>query len=501
MKPALNFVLHAHLPWVKRAGKWPFGEEWLFQAMLGSYIPLLDMLARLRANGIRGAITLGITPVLIEMLRDPYLMDEFDVYLDSRIALLEADALRFGTISAPLQKLASGAAAHIENVKTRWHDKHQRDLLAGFRTFSQAGDIEIISSAATHAYLPLLNSEAAIESQLETGLSITQEAFGHRSAGVWLPECGFDASLVPILERLGVKFFYADERALGQSAAGHDRAFELPDSNVCYFVRHPMARGELMDTDLGYPGNSWYREFYKRDTMSGMRYWRVTDRNASLVEKEAYEPARALEQIRLHAADFSRKIAGIQQTSEQAYLAFTFDAELFGHWWGEGILWLEETLVQLHHEQIAVFAAPSTYLESHPEREVLSLPRSSWGIGGDDRIWSNTATNDYWSTVHRAQEQFATLARDGLADGIFARQAARELFLLQSSDWPFLMSNKEADAYPQERIATHAARFEQLMAAARNEACDQEIVTQAMSDDSLFTRLDSRAFQPAAGRA
>ncbi|MDP9018671.1 MAG: 1,4-alpha-glucan branching protein, partial [Candidatus Eremiobacteraeota bacterium] len=184
MKPRLNFVLHAHLPWVKRAGKWPFGEEWLFQAMLGSYLPLLDMLERLRANGISGAITLGITPVLIEMLRDPYLMDEFDTYLDSRIALLETDALRFEKACAPLHQLATGAAAHIENVKKRWHEKYQRNLLAAFGTFSQAGDIEIISSAATHAYLPLLKSEPAIEAQLETGLAITQEAFGSRPGGV-----------------------------------------------------------------------------------------------------------------------------------------------------------------------------------------------------------------------------------------------------------------------------------------------------------------------------
>lgn len=500
-KSSINFVLHAHLPWLKGAGRWPFGEEWLYQCMLDTYLPLLDLLARLRTGGIRGAITVGITPVLIEMLRDGALVAGFDAYLDSRIELLEEDIVLFGTGDAALRQLAIGARAAIQNMRKHWREKYNRDLISGFREFAQSGDIEIMTSAATHAYLPLLDSGNAVEAQLATGIEITAEAFGKRPTGVWLPECGFDPSVIPILERLGIEFFYADERATHNLTPDVDRPFLYPNSKVAYFVRHPMARGELMDTDLGYPGNSWYREFYKRHNNSGMRYWRVTSKNASLSEKEPYEAARALEQIRLHAADFAKKIEALKNESSQAYLTFTFDTELFGHWWGEGILWLEETLVQLQHDQTADFLSPSEYLASHARPEELALPRSSWGVGGDDRIWSNPKTGDYWDTVRSAQRRFEELSNFADVDSPLYLQAARELFLLQSSDWPFMISNQAADGYPMERIQMHASRFHECAAALREEPANQEIIEAALESDTLFERLNLDAFHKTAERA
>lgn len=494
-KPSINFVLHAHLPWLKGAGRWPFGEEWLYQGMLDTYLPLLDLLGRLRAGGIRGAITMGITPVLIEMLRDRALVAGFDSYLDSRIELLEEDIVSFGTAEPALRQLAIDARATIQNMRKHWREKYDRDVIGAFRGFAQSGDIEIITSSATHAYLPLLDSPKAVEAQLATGLEITAEAFGKRRAGVWLPECGFDPNVIPILERLGIEFFYADERAIQGLEPNVDRPFLYPNSNVCYFVRHPMARGELMDTDLGYPGNSWYREFYKRHNNSGTRYWRVTSKDAGLGEKEPYEAARALEQIRLHAADFNKKIGALKNEGSRAYLTFTFDAELFGHWWGEGVLWLEETLVQLQHDRTAGFLSPSEYLASHPRPHELALPRSSWGVGGDDRIWFNPKTEDYWKSVHSAQRRFEELTTARDLDSPLYLQAARELFLLQSSDWPFMISNHAANGYPGERIEMHASRFQQCDAALCEEPADRRILEAAVKNDTLFERLNVDAFQ------
>lgn len=500
-KPAINFVLHAHLPWLKGAGKWPFGEEWLYQAMLDTYLPLLDLLARLRTGGVRSAITMGITPVLIEMLRDRELIAGFDAYLDSRIELLEEDIVSFGSAEPALRQLAVGTRAATQNMRKHWQSGYDRDLVGAFAEFARSGEIEIITSAATHAYLPLLDSPKAVQAQLATGLEVSSKAFGTVPAGVWLPECGFDPSVIPVLERLGLKFFYADERAVENLTSNLDQPFRYPNSAVAFFVRHPMARGELMDTDLGYPGNSWYREFYKRHNHSGMRYWRVTSRDASLGDKEIYEPARALEQIRLHAADFCKKIETYKGGSSQAFLTFTFDAELFGHWWGEGVWWLEETLVQLQHDNIAEFVSPSACLDNRCEPEVLALPRSSWGVGGDDRIWSNSKTGDYWEKVHVAQRRFEELANCADMTSALFTQAARELFLLQSSDWPFMISNGSAHDYPKERIELHAGRFAQLSAALRDEPADAQSIEDAVQNDSLFEELQLDGFQKAAGPA
>ncbi|GAC1658968.1 MAG: 1,4-alpha-glucan branching protein [Vulcanimicrobiaceae bacterium] len=490
MKPAVNFVLHAHLPWVKGAGVWPFGEEWLYQGMLDTYVPLLDLLGRLRAANIRGAITLGITPVLIEMLRDPKLMAGFDGYLDSRVDLIDNDITSFAGDTV-LQGLARAARANIQNVRKRWQSSYGRDLISAFRSFAQGGEIEIITSAATHAYLPLLDSQAQLETQILNGVALTTDAFGKAPAGIWLPECGFDPKIVPVLERRGLKFFYADERALRGLEAQADRAHRVASSNIAFFARHPLARGELMDTDLGYPGNTWYREFFKRHEASGMRYWRVTARHASLGQKEVYEPARALEQIRLHAAHFTRKIAAFGRDREDAYLTFTFDAELFGHWWAEGIWWLEETLVQLQHEQTAHFEFPTSYLRRHPDPPGVALPRSSWGKGGDDRVWSNARTLPYWESVQEAGREFEDLAGRFDPAAPLMQQAARELLLLQSSDWPFMISHGVTGTYPQERIDAHALRFRECALAVQNLPHDPAIIEVAVRDDSLFSFVDA----------
>ena len=499
MKPSVNFVLHAHLPWVKGAGVWPFGQEWLYQAMLDTYLPLLDLLKRLRVGCVSGAITLGITPVLIEMLRDPELIAGFDAYLDARIELLEQDIVSFGEFETELRQLAMGTRATIQNVRKHWHS-YDRDLIRAFRDFAQTGEIEIITSAATHAYLPLLDSPAQIEAQIANGIAATTEAFGKAPAGIWLPECAFDPSLIPVLQRHNLRYFYAGERAVDELSPDVDRAYRFPKSDVAFFVRHPLARGELMDTDLGYPGNTWYREFYKRHNASGVRYWRVTSRDASLGEKEPYEPARAFEQIRLHADDFAKKILALE-SSEQTYFTFTFDAELFGHWWSEGIYWLEETLVQLYLEETAGFELPTTYLNRQSEISELALPRSSWGVGGDDRIWSNPQTAEYWEKVHALGAEFEELAATVDPQTPLMRQAARELFLLQSSDWPFLITNRGAGRFPFERIETHAHRFDQCVRAVRSQPHDAAVIDEAMRDDSLLAHINTRAFTQAANLA
>lgn len=487
------------MPWVKGAGVWPFGEEWLYQAMLGTYVPLLDMLGRLRSTGIRGAIVLGITPVLIEMLRDPVLQTRFDRYLEARIELLEADIVAFGVDDEPLRKLALGARAAIQNVRKRWRNEYKRDLVGAFADFAETGQVEIITSAATHAYLPLLNSQTNVEAQIANGIAVTTQAFGKRPLGIWLPECAFVPDLIALLERHGLQFFYAGDALEVEGRADMPRTF--PGSRVSYFVRSPLARGEFADSDLGYPGNSWYREFYKRHERSGMRYWRVTDRDCGLGAKEPYEPARALEQLRLHANDFVRKIEAAGGATEQAHLALTFDAELFGHWWAEGILWLEETLVQVHYEGSALFEFPSSSLRRHPARAEFALPASSWGVGGDNRTWDNAQTRSYWDTVHAVQNEFSALLECGDAADPLMQQAARELLLLQSSDWPFLITNQSAGSYPVERFQTHAARFRECALAARNQPHDPKVVERAMRDDSLFAVVDTTSFTHAGAPA
>ncbi|MDP9111753.1 MAG: hypothetical protein M3M96_08985, partial [Candidatus Eremiobacteraeota bacterium] len=291
---SLNVVLHAHIPWVKRAGRWPFGEEWLFGAMLETYLPLLSLLERLRARGICQVITLGVTPVLIEMLRDSYLMRAFDGYLDSRAALLDADLVSME--DEALRSLAVSARDEISRAREVWLGVYDRDLLAPLRDAAERGEIEIITSAATHPYLPLIDGNASLEVQLRTGIATTQSAFGAIPKGIWLPECGYAPHLLPVLERCGLNFFYTDARAIARFAESSLGALALPDSSLAFYVRDRLANDLVEDESSGYPGGPWYREFHKRHERSGSLYWRVTDRKAGLGSKAVYESQRAHEE-------------------------------------------------------------------------------------------------------------------------------------------------------------------------------------------------------------
>ena len=484
MRNTVNFVLHMHLPWVKRAGVWPFGEEWLYQVMLGTYVPLLDLLRTLRQYHIRGAITVGVTPVLIEMLQDEYFKAGFEDYIEQRLMLVDDDIALFGSSDPDFEWLAVRSRTAIAQTAERWRTMYGRDIIGALREAADMGEIEILTSAATHAFLPLLGRDDSIEMQLDVGMRTTAAAFGRDVRGLWLPECAFSSRLTPLLERRGVAFFYTDARAIAHTGLPSCAPYRLPGVQTAFFVRDESASGQVWDNDLGYPGDEWYREFHRRHPNSGQRYWRVTAKDAAMDEKAIYVPARAYERVRAHALDFAEKLERRAPADSNATFALTFDAELFGHWWSEGMMWLEEAVLEIGRRGSLAFELPSQTLQSRDSVAVLDLPPSSWGVGGDFSVWENARTQPYWEKVHVAEEQFAGLRK--AAQSPLVEQAARELLLLQSSDWPFSMTNQDAGSYPDERVALHRFRFEQMSKAIRDDGADPSVVIDAIAGDSLF---------------
>ncbi|MEO6913628.1 MAG: hypothetical protein ABI182_06370 [Candidatus Baltobacteraceae bacterium] len=291
---------------VKRAGVWPFGEEWLFQGLLETYIPLLDLLERLHDGGISRALTIGVTPVLIEQLQGPELLERLDRYLESRTALLDSDIERFvGPEETIRRALAISDRSDLLQKKARW-----RDVVGVLRRFYESGEIEILPSAAMHAFLPLLAQDVSIDAQLAGGLAISARAFGFEPRGVWLPECAYRPRLIPILEAHRLEYFFTDARAVHKSG-GADvlHPCHLPANRVSFFARNELASGQVGDSDLGYPGDGWYRKYHKQDERSGVRYWRVTGRQTALSDKLLYEPIHARERAHEHARHFAERIA------------------------------------------------------------------------------------------------------------------------------------------------------------------------------------------------
>ena len=509
----LLLVLHTHLPWVLGHGRWPHGESWLYEAAAECYLPILRLLARLETEDRKGSVTLGVTPVLAEMLSTPRFRDGFLAYLGERAGRADADRREFETSG---DEYARGAAVawseFYKRAKEDFLEKYNGDLLSALVRLQESGRIEIIVSAATHGYLPLLGRDESIEAQLGIGITSYRRRFGRRPRGIWLPECAYRpgyawsrpvgparAWLRPGLEeflaRKGLRYFFVDthlvaggapigtyedrlaERRLDAAREGTGLSPNEPYAitasrrrKVAVLARDPRSSVQVWSADYGYPGDGAYLEFHRKHGRDGLRYWRVTDRRIPLAEKVPYDPMAAKERAEAHAEHFASLVIDRlreyqEATGRTGVVVAPFDTELFGHWWFEGPQWLEAVLRRLEG-QVEV-ATASSFLAKHPPRSAIRLPEGSWGQGGHHWVWLNDGTRWIWEEVYRAEDAFldASRAARGQRKPIVRRiltQLAQELLLLESSDWPFLITTVAAKDYAEARVKEHVGAFDRL---------------------------------------
>ena len=547
----LLLVLHTHLPWVLGHGRWPHGESWLYEAAAECYLPLLRLLDRLEAEDRKGSVTLGVTPVLAEMLSTPRFRDGFLAYLGERAGRADADRREFETSG---DEYARGAAVawseFYKRAKEDFLEKYNGDLLSALVRLQESGRIEIIVSAATHGYLPLLGRDESIEAQLGIGITSYRRRFGRRPRGIWLPECAYRpgyawsrpvgparAWLRPGLEeflaRKGLRYFFVDthlvaggapigtyedrlaERRLDAAREGTGLSPNEPYAitasrrrKVAVLARDPRSSVQVWSADYGYPGDGAYLEFHRKHGRDGLRYWRVTDRRIPLAEKVPYDPMAAKERAEAHAEHFASLVIDRlreyqEATGRTGVVVAPFDTELFGHWWFEGPQWLESVLRRLEG-QVEV-ATASSFLAKHPPRSAIRLPEGSWGQGGHHWVWLNDGTRWIWEEVYRAEDAFleATRAARGQRKPIIRRiltQLARELLLLESSDWPFLITTVAAKDYAEARVKEHIEAFDRLASmlpqarAGTLSPEDRAWLTTIEARDSLFPDLDLKSW-------
>ena len=516
---AFTFVLHSHFPYCRRAGRWPHGEEWIHEGATETYIPLLDALYDLTEAGVSPQVTIGLTPILVEQLADPIVLDHLRAYLREKLAAVQSDLQRFDPVEQPQEHALAGFYARwYQHISESFERRFRGDLIGAFRTLQDAGHIEIITSAATHGYLPLLSRDSSIAGQLATAVRSYERHFGRRPRAIWLPECAYRPAyyadgprgrqrkpgIEEFLAAEGLKLFFCETHAIeggqpiGKALDGvigpygnipkryvvpisgyveptHRttyRPYYVAGAEVAVIGRNNRTGMQVWSADWGYPGDSDYREFHKKDGVSGMQYWRVTGPRLDLGAKELYHPDWAEGKLMQHARHFVGLVEDLlaQYAQENAgdfgLIASAYDTELFGHWWFEGIGWLREVLRGLAGSATAALMTASDYVEAYPPRDVLALPESSWGSGGTHFTWDNAETHWMWPPIHAAERRMEGLVErypQAAGDVAFAlNQAARELLLLQSSDWPFLVTTGQARAYAIERFQTHLERFNAL---------------------------------------
>ena len=531
------FMLHSHLPYYRKAGMWPFGEESVYECMAETYIPLLDAIQELQEDGTAAKLTIGITPVLAEQLSDEHMKQGFEKYIEGRIQAARGDEVRFSqrgeTPHPEYLRLARFYREWFEKTLDSFRNRWGRDIIGAFRKFQDEGAIEVTTSAATHCFSPLLEEDSSLRAQFHTGVANYKKHFGREPRGCWLPECAYRPEtegrpgIGHWLHDAGLKYFFTESFVIrgGESTdlrrvfgpygsiefvpakprpeTGFDtfEAFWLKEYPVAVMGRHEAAGYQVWSADHGYPGDGNYREFHKKDDVSGLHYWKLTSKKTDLGDKQIYNPESALSRI---AENSDHYVGLIQQqltdhlkkTGEPGLLMVSFDTELFGHWWFEGITFIKQVIQKLKKYTAVTVRTASEYLEMAPPNHAIELPPSSWGSGGHWHVWKNEDTEWMWPVIHDAEKRMQKLAGKGKGDldSRAVKQAARELLLLQSSDWPFLVTTGQAKQYAVERFKEHQERFDKLAEMIESGQIDEGKLTEIENTDNCFQEISPADF-------
>jgi 1,4-alpha-glucan branching enzyme len=545
---AFTFVLHSHIPYTRQAGRWPHGEEWLHEAAAETYVPLLNHLYRLKEESVPARLTLGLTPILLEQLADEDVQRNFAVYLQDRILAADEDIPRFDDSGeSHFASLARFYRDWYINIRKSFLEVYEGNLVTAFRELQEAGIIEVITCAATHGYLPLLDRDESIHLQLKTAVESYRRHMGTSPRAIWLPECAYRPAYInedgktregieSFLAQYGLKLFFAETHmieggrpvgvAAGEAIGPYGaivRRYLVPFSDVStevprttylpYFVTEPevavIGRNnrtglQVWSADWGYPGEFDYREFHKKDGSSGMQYWRVTGAKVDLAEKDAYHPDWAQFKVEQHAEHFAKLVEDLilgyqEENNNYGIISSNYDTELFGHWWFEGVDWIAGVLRKLAQSEVVELTTASAYLEEHPPETVLHLPEGSWGAGGTHFVWDNTDTQWMWPIIHEAESRMSRMIEIYLQGGEeeekVINQAARELLLLQSSDWPFLVTTGQAKEYAIQRFLDHVDRFNRLLDSIRSGSPNIVLADQLWEKDKIFPEMDYRWYR------
>lgn len=525
-KGFLSLILHAHLPFVRHPEYDSFFEEiWLFEAITECYVPLIRSLERLQQDRVNYKLTLSLSPPLILMLSDPLLQSRYLNYINNRLELAEKEIIR--TSNTPeYQKLARLYRRLYLDTLDIFAKQYDCNLLTAFQKFHVAGNLELITCAATHGFLPLLNkSDVAVRNQIDIGVDTFTSHIGFPPTGFWLPECGYYPGLEKHLKNAGINYFFVNSHGINNASVTPRNSVYAPldcGNNVMAFARDPESSRQVWSSHEGYPGDYDYREYYsdigfdlEMDYIAphildghirintGIKYHRVTGND---LPKEIYQPRQALYKAQLHAQDFINKrqqqIDRLSMTMDRPpHIVSPYDAELFGHWWFEGPQWLEWVLRFADKKSNGVKTIScADYLEQVSVHQVATPSASTWGDRGYSSFWINETNDWVYPLLHKAgadMEKLATTFQGVKASPLQERtlnQAVRSLLLAQASDWPFIMTTGTTVEYATKRITDHLARFNYLHDSIRNNAINERYLSALEILDDTFPDADFRNF-------
>lgn len=529
-KGYVALVLHAHLPYVRHPESDDYIEErWLFEAISESYIPLINAFERLIDEGIDYRITMSITPTLLSMLSDEVLQNKYIRYLQKLIELSEKE--RWRTSSQPeFNRLAIMYNDKYKSDLQTFRDKYNCNIITAFKKLQDSGKLEMMASAATHGFLPLMAvTPESVWAQIHIGVKVYEKYFGHKPKGMWLPECGYTPMIEDALKENEIEYIITESHGIlyanPRPVFGTYSPIVTPNGIVA-FGRDMESSKQVWSSTEGYPGDFDYREYYRdigydldydyikeyiapdgKRINTGIKYHRITGKTN---EKQPYIPEWANNKAEIHAGNFmfNRK-KQIEYLSEKMdrlpIIVCPYDAELFGHWWYEGPYWLYSFIKKTACDQdVFQLTTLSEYISQNPIMQVSTPCTSTWGCKGYNEIWLNESNDWIYRHLHKAGERMVELARENpFSTGIkkeALNQAARELLLAQSSDWAFIIKTGTMVQYAEKRVKDHIEQFTRLYHDIKEDNIDVNWLKDIEFKDNIFPDIDYRIYAGAKGR-
>jgi len=560
-----TLVLHSHLPWVIGHGIWPHGMDWVNEAAAETYIPLLMELYKLVDDGYHPKLTIGLTPVLCEMLRHPRFVDGFLNYLDEKYsaALFDYEDFTENKYEEGRIKLTQWWQEFYDRVRDNFVNRYNKDIIGAFKNLQDMELIDIITCGATHGYAPLLSKDTSIDAQFRTAVDNYKRHFGRAPTGAWLPECAYRPGYRwknPItgeeyerpgveyfLAKNGLKYFFIDTALLlgGKSQGVYAARFpllaelwkqfesqyeEIPISfeksqyepylvstdpstpgPVGFFTRDEKTGIVVWSGEHGYPGCAEYLDFHKKHYPGGLRYWKVTEAKLDLGKKMLYWPDDVPNKLDENASHYLNLVKDILRdykanNGRNGIVVAPYDTELFGHWWFEGNWWISRVLRWMEDDPEIELTNTRIHLEKNPPNKVVSVIEGSWGQASSHWVWLNEWTTWTWERIYECEaksEEIISKYKDSHDPNLIKilKQMARELLLLQSSDWQFLITTWSARDYAENRVALHYENFNRLYNMANTYANGQNVeegewhfLGTIEYNDELFEALDLEPF-------
>lgn len=513
---SVSLVLHSHLPWAMNHGRWPHGEEWVYEAAAGSYLPLLDVFDQLVKANISPKITIGLSPVLCEQLDHPSFPEKFTEYIEEKIDFAEKDQERFKESGEDPHKiyLAGWWKEWYHNRLNDYKKKFNGSILGAFRKFQDDGHIEIMTCGLSHAYYPLVGEDQHIAQQIKFSVNNYQKHFGRKPRGTWIPECAYRPSynwksLIPVepyhygnhrygveelLNMFGPEYFFVDDKFVTESeyqgeldgshkGGNHKSTLRIfnvrsKDSRTGRTSR-VLARNrdlamQVWSGEIGYPAHPNYLDFHKKQDRSMLRYWRVTDTKADMQYKDLYHPDWTWEKLDMQTNHFIHHLENTanyhhENNKEWASICLPFDTELFGHWWFEGPQFIKYLCEGIHHSPYLNMATVSEQIDKMNPQEIIAMPEGSWGENNDHSVWMNEDNKWTWEMIYNSERRMKDLM-DNIDIKSINKElrevltlALKSLHLMLASDWQFLITTWSARDYAEMRISNHHSDLDRLM--------------------------------------